>query len=123
MLAAQLLEIFTISLAQLSSAFLIDRVAPQVQRVRTGLYAMVSAWAVYSVFAIAFRCGTATEWASSTHRCTRSEPLIAVIAGNIVTDIFLAFWLFPTLSALSLDKEKRITAMALFGLRSWCVLA
>lgn len=123
MLAAQLVEIFAMSFAKLSSGFLIERVAPQTRRVKAGHFAMVGAWTVFSVFAIAFRCGVDTEWASPTHRCSSSGLLIAVIGSNIVTDFVLAFWLFPTLLALSLNKEKRFTALVLFGSRAMYVLA
>lgn len=84
---------------------------------------MICVWTLLSVFAIAFRCGDATEWGSSTRRCSSSEPLIVVIAGNIVTDFVLAIWLFPTLLALSLDKGKRSTALLLFGSRAMYVHA
>lgn len=118
MLAAQLLEVFAMSFAKLSFGFLIDRVASLSRKIEACLFGMVTAWTILSVFAIAFRCGVATLWASPSNRCSSSGPLIVVIATNIATDLVLAVWLFPTLLSLSLDKEKRFAAMFLFGLRA-----
>lgn len=121
MVATGLLEIATMSLAKLSSAFLIERVAPQSRNAKTGLFTLVGIWGVFSGFAIAFRCGLPLEWASPIRRCGNSGLLVAVIVLNMTTDLILATWMFPTLVFLSLDKEKRFTAMMLFGSRAMYV--
>ncbi|OAL02850.1 hypothetical protein IQ06DRAFT_345836 [Phaeosphaeriaceae sp. SRC1lsM3a] len=117
LLATQLLEVATISFAKLSSACLMERVAPQSRRSRTILFAMVAAWSVFALFVISFRCGIPPGPSPQTLRCGSSGPLIASIVLNAITDVVLAAWLFPTLLSLSLDKEKRLTAMVLFGSR------
>ncbi|KAH7084428.1 hypothetical protein FB567DRAFT_604277 [Paraphoma chrysanthemicola] len=117
-LAAQLLEVVAMTAAKLSSAFLIERVAPQSRKAKTYLFALLCIYGVFALFALAFRCGLSTSWASQTHRCKNTGPLIAAIVFNMVTDLLLASWLFPTLLSISLDKEKRFTAMLLFGSRA-----
>lgn len=78
---------------------------------------MVAAWSVFALFVISFRCGIPPGPSPQTLRCGSSGPLIASIVLNAITDVVLAAWLFPTLLSLSLDKEKRLTAMVLFGSR------
>ncbi|KAH7072140.1 hypothetical protein BKA63DRAFT_534944 [Paraphoma chrysanthemicola] len=117
-LAAQLLEVVAMTAAKLSSAFLIERVAPQSRKAKTYLFVLLCIYGVFALFALAFRCGISTNWASETHRCKNTGPLIAAIVFNMATDLLLASWLFPTLLSISLDKEKRFTAMLLFGSRA-----
>lgn len=105
------------SFAKLSSAFLMERVAPQSRRSRTILFATVGAWSVFALFVTSFRCGIPIVSRSEPLHCGSSGPLITSIVLNAITDVVLAAWMFPTLLSLSLDKEKRLTAMVLFGSR------
>jgi hypothetical protein len=118
MLAAQILEVTAMSAAKLSSAFLIERVAPQSRKAKASLFALLGTWSVFAIFAMAFRCGVSETWASELRRCSNTGSLVAVIVSNMVTDFVLAIWLFPTLVTISLDKDKRFTAMVLFGSRA-----
>lgn len=117
LLATQLLEVATMSFAKLSSACLMERVAPQSRRSRAILFATVGAWSVFALFVMSFRCGIPIVSRSEPLHCGSSGPLITSIVLNAITDVVLAAWMFPTLLSLSLDKEKRLTAMVLFGSR------
>lgn len=94
-----------------------ERVAPQSRKTRTVLFAMVGAWTVFALFVMSFRCGIPSGPGLAPLHCSNSGPLIASITLNAVTDVVLAVWLFPTLFSLSLHKDKRLTAMVLFGSR------
>lgn len=104
--------------AKLSSAFLIGRVAPQTRRQNTILFGIVIAWTIYSLFATAFQCGTPAAWRFDISKCGHGGPLYSIIALNMLSDIVLAAWIFPTLRTLNMDKEKRITVAILFGSRA-----
>lgn len=109
------------TLAKVSSAFLIERVAPQTRKAKTILYAMCAVWAIYAAFAIAFECGT-PSWTERSFECGNGGLSVSVIVLNMITDLVLAGWLVPTLWSLSLDKEKCMTATILFGARVVYVL-
>lgn len=117
MYAAAVLSTATMSFAKLSSAFLIDRVAPQSPKARRVLFGMVAMWAAFSTIAILFQCGV-PNWNPRSVQCHRGSVLIAVTVANIVTDLVIAVWLIPTLWTLRLDREKCITAGMLFGSRA-----
>lgn len=110
-------------MAKLSSALLMERVAPQSRKLKTSLFAMLIVYCVFSTLAIAFRCGVPSAWVYRAEHCGNSGLLIAAISLNLVTDLILAGWLLPTLVSLSLDREKRFSAMVLFGSRSVVALA
>lgn len=104
--------------AKLSIAFLIDRVVPQPRKVKASLGLLLGVWSGLSCFAVAFPCVRIAERPVPPRRCRSSGPLIASIVLNLIIDLLLASWLFPTLVSISLNKEKRLTAMALFGSRA-----
>jgi protein-S-isoprenylcysteine O-methyltransferase Ste14 len=107
--------------AKLSFAFLMDRVVPQSRTAKASFCAVLVIWSTFSCFAVAFRCSKTAEWAVRPGRCHGSGLLVASIVLNMLTDLILAGWLFPTLVNISLNKEKRVTAMVLFGSRAMCV--
>lgn len=78
---------------------------------------MIVAWSVFSVFAVAFECGL-PQWSVKSMQCGNGGLLVSVIVLNMVTDLILAAWIFPTLWSISLDQEKFITATLLFGARA-----
>jgi hypothetical protein len=108
--------------AKFSSAFLLERVSPQSPRKKLVLYGLITLWIVYSLLAIAFRCGLPTPWIYD-HGCSHGGPLCSVIAFNMATDIMLAVWIFPTLRTLNMDRGRRIAVGALFGSRGIVALA
>lgn len=108
------------ALAKLSSAFLIERVAPQTRKAKTILFGMIVTWSVFSVLAVALECGL-PRWTIESMQCGNGGLLISVIVLNMITDLVLAGWIVPTLWSLSLDKEKCTTAMLLFGARAMYV--
>jgi len=117
-LAAQLLEIFAMTFAKSSSALLMERVAPGSRKARLSLLAMTLVYCMTCVLAITFRCGVPSDWAHRAPHCGNYGFLIVAIGFNITSDLILAGWLFPTLMSLSVDTEKRWTAMVLFGSRA-----
>jgi len=117
-LSAQLLEICVMLFAKLSIAFLIDRVVPQPRKVKASLCLLLGVWGGFSCFAVSFPCGRIAERPFPPRICRSSGPLVASIVLNLIIDLLLASWLFPTLASISLTKEKRLTAMILFGSRA-----
>lgn len=117
MYAAAALSIGAMAFAKLSSAFLIERVAPQTYKAKIVLFGMIAFWSVFSFFAVSFQCGI-PRWTANTVQCHHGDILISVIVLNMVTDLVIAVWLMPILWTLSLDKEKRMTAIMLFGSRA-----
>ena len=108
------------ALAKLSSALLIERVIPQTRKAKSILLGMIAIFAIFSPFAISFRCGI-PEWTMQSLECRNGGLAIAVIVSNIVTDLLLAFWMVPALWEMSLNKEKNLAAATLFGVRAMYV--
>jgi len=108
------------TLSKVSSALLIERVATQTRWPRIFLYGMIVAYAMFSIFTISFQCGI-PEWTTQSVQCGHMSLVIAGIVLNMATDLALAFWLVPTLWKLSLDREKIISAVLLFGMRAMYV--
>jgi hypothetical protein len=117
---AALLGIFAMALAKMSSALLIERVAPQAREAKAILFGMTAAWAVYSTFAMSFQCGL-PQWTIHSLHCGNGGLLLSVIVLNMLTDLVLALWIVPTLWHISLDREKSWSAGLLFGARAMYV--
>lgn len=121
--AAQLLQIAAMAFAKLSSAFLVERVAPQSRKQRGFLFGMVGVWIVYSLFAFAFQCGLPNPWRFDPTKCAHGGPLFTIIILNMVSDVVLAGWIYPILRPLSMDRARRINVALLFGSRAIVPLA
>ncbi|KAL6704952.1 hypothetical protein ACN47E_007497 [Coniothyrium glycines] len=113
---ATILSMTAMTFAKLSSGLLIHRVAPQTRQAKNFLFGMIAIWGIFSFFAIAFSCGL-PKWTAQSVQCHNGNIFVAVTTLNIVTDLVIAAWLFPTFWRLSFDKEKCLTAAMLFGAR------
>ena len=88
------------------------------QKVYLGGHGLVLAWLIFSVFALAFQCGTPHPWMYNKHRCAGDGALwYPVIIFNILTDIALSFLFAPTVWKLQMARAQRITVMSLFAVR------
>lgn len=115
-----MLSIAAMSCAKVSTACLIDRVAPQTNRSKIVLGSMLSTWTIFALFAVAFECGL-PQWTVHQVQCGHRGLLVAVIITNIITDLVLAGWILPTMWALALNRDLRLLAAQLFGLRAMYV--
>jgi hypothetical protein len=116
--AAQLLQIAAMAFAKLSSAFLVGRVAPQSSRSKKLMFAMIGFYTLYALLVFSFQCGLPQLWKYDLPECGHGGPHFSVIVLNIISDLALAVWIFPTLRNLHMDKERRITVAVLFGSRA-----
>lgn len=108
---------------KLSSACLLRRVAPQARWQDFVLFGMIGFWLVYSMLTFGFQCGVPMPATYSPANCGNGGPLFSIIGLNIVSDIVLAVWFFPTLRTLNMDMEARMTVATLFGARLLVPLA
>jgi len=108
------------TLSKISSALLIERVAKQTRWPRIFLYGMIFAYAMFSILTISFPCGI-PQWSTQSVQCGYIPLVVAGIVLNMATDLALALWLVPTLWKLSLDREKIVSAVLLFGMRAMYV--
>ncbi|PSN70882.1 hypothetical protein BS50DRAFT_269101 [Corynespora cassiicola Philippines] len=115
--AGQLLAVVVMTLGKLSSAFLIGRVAPQSLLNKVVLFGSVVSWSVYSLFAVAFQCGTSQPWVMNEQKCHGGSLMVSVIVFDMVSDILLAVWILPVLRPLHMDRRRRRTVAILFGAR------
>ena len=113
---AGILAITAIAFAKLSTAFLIDRVAPQTRRAKVVLFSILGIWAVFALLAVSLECGS-PQWTARELHCGHRGLMVTVILTNMITDFMLAAWIIPTVWNLALDKELRLLATILFGVR------
>jgi hypothetical protein len=105
--------------AKLSVTWLLNRVfAFEARRSLLTMAALIVAWMLFSLFAIAFQCHLPTPWVFIPSQCpTHGYLQYVVIIFNILTDIPLALWILPSMSPLDMKREDRTTAAMLFGFR------
>jgi hypothetical protein len=104
--------------AKLSAACLFNRVVPQSPRPPRIMFLAIGAWAVFSLFAIAFQCQLPTPWIFIPSQCrTHGYLQYPIIIFNIITDLFLAIWILPIVWSLNMTLQKRMTISVLFGFR------
>lgn len=118
--AAQLTEIVAMLSAKTAVALLSDRVAPRTQRAKTSTLTCITAWAILSLFALAFQCPFPHPWVFQPVQCaTHGKLLYPVVVFNSLTDVFLALWIVPTIWKLRTAWRDRLLVIFLFGLRIW----
>jgi hypothetical protein len=74
-------------------------------------------WTIFSVFALAFQCGTANPQDYEADRCANGALWYAVSIGNAVTDAALAFSFSPIIMALSARTQTKAKVIILLGAR------
>lgn len=82
------------------------------------LLPVVLAYAVISLFLVAFQCPGPNSWAWTASTCSgRGTVHYAVSALNIVTDALLAIWIVPTIVGLQMAKSSKTAVIALLASR------
>ena len=118
--AAQLTEIVAMLSAKTSMALLSDRVAPRNVWAKASALTSFAAWAVFSLFALAFQCPLPRPWVFQPAQCpSHGNLLYPIIAINALTDVILALWIIPIVWKLRMARRDRVLVAILFGLRIW----
>jgi hypothetical protein len=74
-------------------------------------------WTIFSVFALAFQCGTVSPQIYQHDRCANGALWYPVTILNAVTDAALAFSFSPIIMALSARTRTKVKVIALLGAR------
>lgn len=78
----------------------------------------VTAWTVFSIFAIALQCGTSNPHVYEPAKCADGVLWYLITIMNLVTDAALAFSLSPIILKLSANQGTKLKIMILLGLRT-----
>lgn len=82
------------------------------------MFTVVAAWGIFSIFALAFQCHLPHPWNYLPPNCPEREGILyAVCTLNVVTDIFLAVYIFPDMFKLGVAPKERYAVLILFGAR------
>ena len=118
--AAQLTEILAMTFSKTAIALLSDRVAPRLPWTKISTLISIITWAIFSFFALAFQCPFPQPWVFQPDQCpTHGRLLYPIIVFNILSDVFLALWIVPTVWKLRMAWNDRLLVIFLFGLRLW----
>ena len=99
-------------------ALLLDRVAPMDRWAKVITLSAV-AWAVFSLFALAFQCPLPHPWVFEPAKCpTHGKLLYAIVSLNALTDVALSLWIVPIAWHLRIDRAGRGLVIILFGLKT-----
>ncbi|KAJ5113648.1 hypothetical protein N7456_002182 [Penicillium angulare] len=116
---AQILLIMTIALSKLSLGLLFKSTmtSRRFSWANWTLMAVITAWAVGSILALALRCSLPTPWLwSSSDKCINQAALFQTIATfNIITDVALVILPCMLLRTVQLSRWKRFRIMALIA--------
>ncbi|KAJ5637627.1 hypothetical protein N7490_007506 [Penicillium lividum] len=116
---AQILLIVTIALSKLSSGLLFKSTLTSRGYLRSnlGLIGVITAWAIASILALAFRCSLPTPWEwNLPGQCINQAALFRAIgAFNIMTDVALVVLPCVLLRNVQLSRWKRFRIMALIA--------
>ncbi|KAJ5777460.1 hypothetical protein N7520_000706 [Penicillium odoratum] len=116
---AQILLIVTIALSKLSSGLLFKSTLTSRGYLRSnmGLIGVITAWAIASILALAFRCSLPTPWEwNLPGQCINQAALFQAIAAfNIITDVALVVLPCVLLRNVQLSRWKRFRIMALIA--------
>jgi hypothetical protein len=74
-------------------------------------------WTIFSVFALAFQCGTVNPQDYESDRCADGALWYPVTIVNAVTDAALAFSFSPIIMALSARMQTKVKVIILLGAR------
>lgn len=74
-------------------------------------------WTVFSVFALAFQCGTASPQTYDPGKCANGVLWYPITIVNAITDTALAFSFSPIIMALSARTQTKVKVIILLGAR------
>lgn len=77
----------------------------------------IAIWAIFSVFALAFQCGTARPYHYQPEQCAHGAVWYPVTVLNAVTDAALAFSFSPVIVKLAARTQMKAKVMGLLGSR------
>jgi hypothetical protein len=78
----------------------------------------IAGWTVFSVFALAFQCGSTRPWIYAPNRCLNKGAIwYPIIIFNILSDAVLAFLVAPVLWKLNMARFQRTIVVGLFAIR------
>jgi hypothetical protein len=83
-----------------------------------GLLGTIIIWTLFSIFGLAFQCGTTSSHAYAAEKCSNGSLWYAVAAVNAITDAALAFSLSPIILRLSAKTRTKVKIMMLLGGRT-----
>ncbi|KAJ9658833.1 hypothetical protein H2201_007614 [Coniosporium apollinis] len=125
--SAQLLSITAQAFAKHSMLLLIERLDSTTFTLRNCriIHVLCLAWALFSLFAVAFQCGLPNPWVFDSVRCVAGGSLYyVIIVFNVITDAFIASFFLPVLWKLQMDRATRLTVTSIFAARfSVCAVA
>jgi len=99
-------------------ALLLNRVAPRKPWVKISTLVAITAWSIFSIFALAFQCPLPHPWIFQPAQCpSHGNLLYPIIIFNALTDIVLALGIVPNVWNLQMIAKDRNLVMILFGLR------
>lgn len=118
--ASNLLMILAFATAKASVPQLIVAIIPTrlLQRLCYASLAFTAAWAVASIFALAFQCRIPRPWEAEGNKCMNQFSLnIGVHSLNIITDLFVIFIPFVMIQEVQLSRRNRWIVRGLFASR------
>ena len=117
--AAQLLGLAAMASAKMSVAMLLDRIVTYSRRAAWFSYSAITAWALFSLFAVAFGCSLPNPWDLLFSQCSThgAKLLYPIIIFNILTDVMLSIWVIPYVWVLKMEAKDRLLVRVLFGAR------
>jgi hypothetical protein len=83
-----------------------------------GLLGTIIIWTLFSIFGLAFQCGTTSSHAYAAEKCSNGSLWYAVAAVNAITDAALAFSFSPIILRLSAKTRTKVKIMMLLGGRT-----
>ncbi|OCL10711.1 hypothetical protein AOQ84DRAFT_438161 [Glonium stellatum] len=82
------------------------------------LICLIATWALFSFFALAFECKLPEPWRFVPSNCpTKGKLYYPILVLNIFIDAVLAFYIFPNVWKLTMERKDRLTVLGLFGSR------
>lgn len=81
------------------------------------LAVVITAWTLFSIFALAFQCGATSPQIYEPGRCSDGALWYPVTIINAVTDAALAFSFNPVIMKLVTRKQLKVKIMVLLGTR------
>lgn len=81
------------------------------------LSGFIAIWAVFSVFALAFQCGTTRPHRYQPSQCGYGAVWYPVTVLNALTDAALAFSFNPIIAKLAARRQMKVKVMSLLGSR------
>lgn len=117
--AAQLIAIFTVTLAKISVLQFARVLNPRQHTMRSRLIAtvVICSWAGFAVLSLLFQCHFPQPWIYTAEKCSKGALIYVVTVLDIVTDVYLSAFFVPTIWNLQMDRAVRLEVSAFFLLR------